>query len=141
MIEILIFEILDPAGVEKPLIIISVDRSPNAPLNQLFSDLYQVMVKIYLLSSCTIVGDFNVDLLGRHQERELFLNYLSSKGFYPAIPGVSTNYDSQLDCVLTKSSAHSCSFNESYFSDHKPMFISLNTCISGISFENTPRSC
>ena len=44
-----------------------------------------------------------------------------------SLSGVSTDYGSQLDCVFTKNLTCSCGFYESYFSDHKPMLISLGS--------------
>ena len=56
-----------------------------------------------------------------------------------ALSGVSTNYGSQLDCVFTKNLTCSCSFYESYFSDHKPMLISLGTVVNDCSnVDNQP---
>ena len=55
------------------------------------------------------------------------MRYFSDEGFMQAISGVSTNYGSQLDCVFTNNLACTCSYYESYFSDHKPVLITLNT--------------
>ena len=56
-----------------------------------------------------------------------------------ALSGVSTNYGSQLDCVFTKHLTSSCGFYESYFSDHKPMLISLRTAVNDCStVDNQP---
>ena len=56
-----------------------------------------------------------------------------------ALSGVSTNYGSQLDCVFTKNLTCSCDFYESYFSDHKPILISLGTVVNDCSnVDNQP---
>ena len=56
-----------------------------------------------------------------------------------ALSRVSTNYGSQLDCVFTKNLTCSCGFYESYFSDNKPMLISLGTVVNDCSsVDNQP---
>ena len=67
------------------------------------------------------------------------IKYFENKGMAQALSAVSTNYGSQLDCVFTKSLTYSCGFYESYFSDHKPMLISLGTVVNDYSnVDNQP---
>ena len=67
------------------------------------------------------------------------IKYFENKGMAHALSAVSTNYGSQLDCVFTKSLTCSSGFYESYFSDHKPMLISLVTVVNDCSnLDNHP---
>lgn len=72
-----------------------------------------------------IMGDFNLDF----HHVETFPKYLSSEySLYQLINSSTTNYDSLLDHIYTnidKSRIHSTGVLESYFSDHKPIFIAL----------------
>ena len=72
------------------------------------------------------MGDFNLDFY----HVKTFPTYLSSEYFlYQLITSSTTNYDSLLDYIYTnidKSQTHSAGVLESYFSDHKPIFIALH---------------
>ena len=65
--------------------------------------------------------------------RDTFHELFSLKCFKQVLSGVSTNYGSQLDSVFTKNLTCSSSFYESYFSDHKPMLISLGMAVNDCS--------
>ena len=56
------------------------------------------------------------------------MKYFASQKLYPAVSELSTNYGTQLDCAFTKGLNSTFTFNESYFSDHKPLLISLKLC-------------
>ena len=131
MIEILVIEFYDP--VNESVILLSIYRSPRSPFRQFLVELELVMCKINSSSQLIITGDFNIDFFARSPERNLIMKYFSDKGMMLAISGVSTNYGSQLDCVFTKNVVCSCSYYESYFSDHKPMLITLDTGLNAIS--------
>ena len=126
-IEILIIQFYDPMIIDEPVVIMSIYRSPQSPMKEFYSELDQVLSKTDNSDHLIVTGDFNVDLFARSPERDTLITYFANKGMIQALSGVSTNYGSQLDCVLTKNLTCSCSFYESYFNDHKPMFISLST--------------
>ena len=110
--------------------LVSVYRSPRVPLRDFISDFNEIFTKVNLSPQSIVIGDFNVDLLGVSRDRNMLLEHFESREFYPAISGVSTNYDSQLDCAFTKPQGlvNAISFYESYYSDHKPILITLGVC-------------
>ena len=127
MIEMLVSEFYDPVLMNESVILLSMYRSQRSPFGQFLVELELVMCKINTSSQFIITGDFNVVFYARSPERDIFMKYFSDSGFIQAISGASTNYGSQLDCVFTKNVACSCDYYESYFSDHKPMLITLGT--------------
>ena len=72
------------------------------------------------------MGDFNLDFY----HVKTFPTYSSSEySLYQLITSSTTNYDSLLDHIYTNidnSQIHSAGVLESYFSDHKPIFIALH---------------
>ena len=76
-----------------------------------------------------VTGDCDVDLFARSPERDTFMKYFSNRKFKQILSEVSTSYGSQLDCVFAKNFICSCDIYESFFSDHKPMLISLRTLV------------
>ena len=80
-----------------------------------------------------VSGDCNVDLFARSPLRDTFMKYFSNREFRQILSGVSTKYGSQLDCVTAKNFICSCDIYESYFSDHKPILISLRTLVDRCS--------
>ena len=132
-IEILMIKFYDPVIMDKPVVVMSIYRSPHSSMEEFYSDLHQVMSKSDNSDHLIVTGDCNVDLLARSPERDTFMKYFSNREFKQILSGVSTNYGSQLDCVFTKHFICSCDIYESYFSDHKPMLISLRTLVDGCS--------
>ena len=57
MIEILFTETDDISIIDEPIVLLSLYKSPCAPLKQLFSDLDIIMIKIRIGSKCIITGD------------------------------------------------------------------------------------
>ena len=108
-------------------------------MKEFYSELDQVLSKTDNSDHLIVTGDFNIDLFARSLSRDTLINYFANKGIVQALSGVSTNYGSQLDCVFTKNLTCSCGFYESYFSDHKPMLISLGTVVNDCSnVDNQP---
>ena len=122
--------------MDQPVVVISIYRSPQSPMKEFFFEFDQVVSKIDNSDQLIITGDFNVDLFVRSPERDTFMKYYSNTCFKQVLSGVSTNYGSQLDCVFTKNLTCSCSLYESYFSDHKPMLISLGMAVNDSSIRN-----
>ena len=133
MMEILVVELNDSV---EPVILISAYRSPLFPLKQFLHQLNQVLCKADNSFHLIFMSDLNVDLLARSSERDSFMKYLSNNGFMQVIAGVSTNYGSQLDCLFIKNFACSCSYYESYFSDHKPLLIYYETGVNVSIIDN-----
>lgn len=72
------------------------------------------------------MGDFNLDF-NKIKDLPAFLQYTYS--LYQLITKATTNYQTTLDHIYTnidKRLINSSGVLESYFSDHKPIFISLN---------------
>ena len=125
--------------IDKPVDLVSVYPSPQSPIKEFYSELDQVLSKTDNSDHLIVTGDFNIDLFARSPERDTLIKYFANKGMAQALSAVSTNYGSQLDCVFTKSLTYSCGFYESYFSDHKPMLISLGTVVNDCSnVDNQP---
>ena len=131
-IEILMIKLYDPVIMDKP-VVVSTYRSPHSSMKELYSDLEQVMSKSDHSDHLIVTGDCNVDLFARSPERDTFMKYFSNREFKQILSGVSTNYGSQLDCVFAKDFICLCDMYESYFSDHKPMLISLRTLVDSCS--------
>ena len=129
-IEILIIQFYDPIIIDKPVVLVSIYRSPQSPMKEFYSELNQVLSKTDNSDHLIAIGDFNIDIFPRSPERDTLINYFENKGMALALSAVSTNYGSQLDCVFTKNLTYSCDVYESYFSDHKPMLISLGTVVN-----------
>ena len=75
-----------------------------------------------------IPGDFNVDLLASSHEKNALLNeMIKVKGYAQLISQYTTDYRSQLDHIYTNIplSVQTSGVLESYFSDHKPVFVCL----------------
>ncbi len=77
-----------------------------------------------------IIGDFNVNLMGKKKtEEKALLEYMTTnKGYTQLINQYPTDYRTQIDHIYTNVPQYVKSKGtlESYYSDHKPIFISLN---------------
>ena len=49
MIEILVIELYDPVTMDGPVVLLSIYRSPQSPIKELYSELDQVMGKLLVL--------------------------------------------------------------------------------------------
>ena len=138
-VEILIIEFYDPMIIDKPVVVMSIYRSPQSPMKEFYLELDQVLSKTDNSDHFIVTGDFNIDLFARSPERDTLIKYFANKGMMQSLSGVFTNNGSQLDCVFTKDLTCSCGFYEPYFSDHKPMLISLGTVVNDCSnVDNQP---
>ena len=88
--------------IDEPVVVMSIYRSTQSPMKEFFSELDQVLIKSDNSDHLIVTGDFNIDLFARSPERDTLIKYFANKGFIQALSGVSTNYESQLDCVFTK---------------------------------------
>ena len=64
-IETMVIEYFDPCITQETVTLVSVYRSPQVPLQNLLSNLDQMLSKIHLSPHCVITGDFNVDSISR----------------------------------------------------------------------------
>ncbi|CAB3987819.1 ATP-dependent DNA helicase PIF1 [Paramuricea clavata] len=75
-----------------------------------------------------ILGDFNVNLLENASDKNTLSKYLiEEKQYVQLISQVTTDYKTQIDHIYTNipERVKSSGVLESYFSDHKPIFVSL----------------
>ena len=108
-------------------------------MKEFYSELDQVLSKTDNSDHLIVTGEFNIDLFAPSPERDTLIKYFANKVMMQSLSEVSTNYGFQLDCVFTKNLICSCVFYESYFSDHKPMLISLGTVVNDFSnVDNQP---
>ena len=119
--------------MDKPVVVMSIYRSPHSSMKGFYSGLDQVMSKSDNSNHLIVTGACNVDLFARSPDRDTFMKYFSDREFKQILSGVSTNYGSHLDCVFAKNFICSCDIYESYFSDHKPMLVSLKTFVDDCS--------
>ena len=80
-----------------------------------------------------ILGDFNVDFMGSSSEKKALVQYLIDvKGYKQLINKFTTDYKSQIDHIYTNipDQIHSCGTLESYYSDHKPIFVCIKSVTS-----------
>ena len=77
-----------------------------------------------------LMGDFNVNLMEGSAEQKALKKYLiTDRGYTQLIEQYTTDYRTQIDHIYTNVSQliQSAGTLESYYSDHKPIFISLLT--------------
>ena len=75
-----------------------------------------------------LLGDFNIDLMQANTERKALTKYLvTEKGYTQFINQFTTDYCTQIDHVYTNipQCVQSAGTLESYYSDHKPIYISM----------------
>jgi len=75
-----------------------------------------------------LLGDFNIDLMQANTEQKALTRYLvTDKGYTQLINQYTTNYHTQIDHVYTNvpQCVQSAGTLESYYSDHKPIYISM----------------
>ena len=76
-----------------------------------------------------ILGDFNVNLLQNASDKKTLSKYLiEEKQYVQLVSKVTTDYKTQIDHIYTNipERVRNCSVLESYYSDHKPIFVTLN---------------
>ena len=99
MLEIMVVKLYCP-NLHEFITVVSVYKSPSVSIRDFIADFDVILIQMNFIPKTLITGDFNVDLLRTSHDKDRICNYFESKEFYPAISGVSTNYGTQLDCVL-----------------------------------------
>jgi len=76
-----------------------------------------------------ILGDFNVNFMDTTSEQKALVGYMiKQKGYTQLIKQYTTDYKTQIDHIYTNipQQVQSSGTLESYYSDHKPIFVCLN---------------
>jgi len=76
-----------------------------------------------------ILGDFNVNFMEPTSEQKALVGYMiKQKGYTQLIKQYTTDYKTQIDHIYTNipQQVQSSGTLESYYSDHKPIFVCLN---------------
>ena len=109
------------------LYLISVYRSPKVSLITLVSVLQFIHHQILKGKPAIILGDFNVNLLEHSSQRSALLTEMYNIGYTQLIKEATTDYGSLLDHVYTniQDCVSHVGILESYFSDHKPIFVCI----------------
>ena len=80
-------------------------------------------------TSVVILGDFNINLLEPSSEQKAIQRYMiEEKGYTQLIKQFTTDYKTQIDHIYTNIPhlVQSSGTLESYYSDHKPIFVCFN---------------
>ena len=78
-IEILIIQLYDPIIIDKPVVLVSVYRSPQSPMNEFYSELDHVLSKTDASDHLIVTGDFNIEF-ARSPVRDTLIKYFKLKG-------------------------------------------------------------
>lgn len=81
-----------------------------------------------------LIGDFNVDLNNVAKSFQ-FKTFLSQYELQSLLPNKisTTNFETQIDVIFSNIKNYSCGTYESYFSDHKPIFIEIPNKLFNVS--------
>ena len=120
--------------VNKPinnLHIVAIYRSKSKVRISMFIDALKHLHSTYIKDPNTpvlILGDFNVNLFENTSDENTLCKYLIEERQYVQLIGqVTTDYKTQIDHIYTNipERVQSSGVLESYFSDHKPIFVTL----------------
>ena len=109
--------------------IVVMYRSKVVPMKE-FSEALEIMCsKINHSLPTLITGDFNVDFLQETLDKQKIMTHFdTSLKCRPLINEATTDYNSCLDNIYTnipESNVVSCGVQESFYSDHKSVWITL----------------
>jgi endonuclease/exonuclease/phosphatase family metal-dependent hydrolase len=111
--------------------IVGIYRSKSKVKVSMFIDALKHLHSTYINDPNTpviILGDFNVNLFENASDKNTLSKYLiEEKQYVQLISQVTTDYKTQIDHIYTNipERVKSSGVLESYFSDHKPIFVSL----------------
>ena len=76
-----------------------------------------------------ILGDFNINLMENTSEKKNLRYLIEEKQYVQCINQFTTDYKTQIDHIYTNipDRVKNIGVLETYFSDHKPIFVSLNS--------------
>ena len=120
-------------GLSRPvpnLYVVGIYRSKTVRISQLIEALTHFHKSV--LAKPTIptilLGDFNINLMQESAEQKALRAFLiTNRGYTQLINQYTTDYRTQIDHIYTNMPQHvqSAGTLESYYSDHKPIYISL----------------
>ena len=87
-----------------------------------------VLTKPTIPTIRVLLGDFNINLMQETAEQRALRAFLiTNRGYTQLINQYTTDYRTQIDHIYTNIPQHlqSAGTLESYYSDHKPIYISL----------------
>ena len=111
--------------------IVGIYRSKSKVKISMFVDALKHLHSTYINDPNTpviILGDFNVNLFENESDKNTLSKYfIEEKQYVQLISQVTTDYKTQIDHIYTNipERVKSSGVLESYFSDHKPIFVSL----------------
>jgi endonuclease/exonuclease/phosphatase family metal-dependent hydrolase len=111
--------------------IVGIYRSKSKVKISMFIDALKHLPSTYINDPNTpviILGDFNVNLFENASDKNTLSKYLiEEKQYVQLISQVTTDYKTRIDHICTNipERVKSSGVLESYFSDHKPIFVSL----------------
>ena len=109
--------------------VVCIDRSQSeVKLHKIIEALDYLHLTLLVKKPTIILGDFNIDLLKPTSEREaLMQNMIEYRGYSQFISQFTTDNRTCIDHIYTNLPhvIHSAGVLESYFSDHKPIFVCL----------------
>ena len=111
------------------ILLVFTDQSQRLKWVRLLDAIHHVQRTVIKSNPSIILGDFNVDLLSNSSEKAFLLTQMIDMMGYTQLlsPQYTTDYRSQLDHIYTNIPllVRSSGVLESYYSDHKPIFLSL----------------
>ena len=110
------------------LIVVAIYRSKTVKMTKFIDALHYLHDQIGSRVPTVILGDFNVNLMKLSSEQKALTKYLiDEKGYTQLINQYTTDYRTQIDHIYTNVPhlVQSTGVLESYYSDHKPIFLSL----------------
>jgi exonuclease III len=109
------------------LAIINVYKPPNKPTKQLCELLLSIHKKHIKDSKVVVMGDFNIDWNKETPDKNRLHKLMVQQLDYKQVVTDPTNdYGSTIDLIFTNIDNFQCGTLETYFSDHKAIWISLS---------------
>ena len=111
--------------------VVGIYRAKSKVKISMFIDTLKHLHSTYINDANTpviILGDFNVNLIENASDKNTLSKYLiEEKQYVQLISQVTTDYKTQIDHIYTNipQRVKCCGVLESYFSDHKPIFMSI----------------
>uniref|UniRef100_A0A8D9E244 ATP-dependent DNA helicase n=1 Tax=Cacopsylla melanoneura TaxID=428564 RepID=A0A8D9E244_9HEMI len=110
------------------IVVITGYRNPSSPSSLFFSLLEQCLTRVHESCKLVLLGDFNWDAYNEDSDiaSTLYGKYGLTRALLPQVP--TTDFNTQIDIVFHKNLENMYSSNtyESYFSDHKPVYITIS---------------
>ena len=110
--------------------VVGIYRSKTVTISELIDALTHLHNSVLTdpTAATVLLGDFNVNLMQDTTEKRVLNKYLiTDRGYTQLINEYTTDYQTQIDHIYTNvpQLVQCAGTLESYYSDHKPIFISL----------------